>query len=189
MLTLGNLAIITSSLNSAIRDAEWRKKIEGASSKGGLKKHAAGLVTMEAVLTYTDWDEDHISERADWLADKANEIWPSYSAATDDIDDEAIESTSDSASTNEATNAPRTRNTETIDKTTFSINGSQFLKKGAFVRTFVKLYMEKHPEATYAELKRFFTDSLMDSGYKFIGLLTTVEEWNRWRNENKLKRY
>jgi hypothetical protein len=189
LLTLGNLAIITSSLNSAIRDAEWSKKIEGASFKGGLKKHAAGLVTMEAVLSSADWDEDHISERADWLADKANEIWPSYSAATDDVDEETLESTSDSTSVEEIPTPQRTRNTETIDKTTFSINGSQFLKKGAFVRAFIKLYMEKHPEATYADLKRFFTDSLMDSGYKFIGLLATVEEWNRWRNENKLKRY
>lgn len=189
LLTLGNLAIITSSLNSAIRDAEWSKKIEGASSKGGLKKHAAGLVTMEAVLSSADWDEDHISERAYWLADKANEIWPSYSAATDDVDEETLESTSGSTSVEDIPTPQRTRNTETIDKTTFSINGSQFLKKGAFVRAFIKLYMEKHPEATYADLKRFFTDSLMDSGYKFIGLLATVEEWNRWRNENKLKRY
>ena len=49
--------------------------------------------------------------------------------------------------------------------------------------------MNKYPEAKYSDLKRFFTDSLMDPGYKFIGLLATVDEWNRWRNENKLKRY
>ena len=49
--------------------------------------------------------------------------------------------------------------------------------------------MEKYPDATYADLKRFFTDSLLDTGYKFIGLLSTVEEWNNWRNDNKLKRY
>ena len=63
------------------------------------------------------------------------------------------------------------------------------MKKGAFVRQFIRLYMEKYPNATYTELKRFFTDSLLESGYKFIGLLVTVEEWNNWRNDNKLKRY
>lgn len=185
--TLGNLAIITSSLNSTIRDAEWSKKIEGVSTKGGLKKHAAGLITMESVLTTPDWDEDHISERADWLADKANEVWPSYSVATDDIDEETFES--NTASSNTSPTVQRARNTDTIDKTTFSINGSQYYKKGAFVRAFIRLYMNKYPEAKYSDLKRFFTDSLMDPGYKFIGLLATVDEWNRWRNENKLKRY
>ncbi len=185
--TLGNLAIITSSLNSAIRDGDWDKKLEGTSTKGGLKKHAAGLVTMEAVLSSTDWDEDHISERADWLADKAIEIWPSYSAATDDVEEES------STPAHIVIVAPeepqRARNTENIDQTTFSINGSPFMKKGAFVRKFIRLYMEKYPEASYADLKRFFTDSLLESGYKFIGLLATVDDWNNWRNDNKLKRY
>ena len=185
--TLGNLAIITASLNSAIRDADWDKKLDGTSSKGGLKKHAAGLVTMEAVLSSTDWDEDHISERADWLADKAIEVWPSYSAATDDVEEEP--SSPAPASVVTEAEPQRTRNTDNIDQSTFSINGAAFLKKGAFVRQFIRLYMAKYPDATYADLKRFFTDSLLDTGYKFIGLLATVEEWNNWRNDNKLKRY
>lgn len=187
--TLGNLAIITSSLNSTIRDAEWTKKIEGASLKGGLKKYAAGLLTMESALNSTEWDEEHISERADWLADKANEVWKSYSTSTDDeeIEDNAQYSSQDTPSPEPI--IPSTRNVETIDRTTFSINGSAFLKKGAFVRAFIKLYIEKYPNASYSDLKRFFTDSLLDSGYKFIGLLATVEDWNKWRNDNKLKRY
>lgn len=185
--TLGNLAIITSSLNSTIRDADWDKKLDGTSSKGGLKKYAAGLVTMESVLNSSDWDEDHISERADWLADKAIEVWPSYSTATDDVEDESQAPAI--APVVLPQDSQRTRNTGNIDQTTFSINGSAYMKKGAFVRQFVKLYMQKYPDATYADLKRFFTDSLLDSGYKFIGLLATVEEWNNWRNDNKLKRY
>lgn len=185
--TLGNLAIITSSLNSAIRDADWDRKLEGTSSKGGLKTHAAGLVTMGAVLNSPDWDEDHISERADWLADKAIEIWPSYSSVAEDTEEETTAPAP--VTTIISQEPPRTRNTESIDQTTFSIEGSPFLKKGAFVRRFIRLYMEKHPNATYADLKRFFTDSLLESGYKFIGLLATVEEWNNWRNDNKLKRY
>lgn len=184
--TLGNLAIITNSLNSAIRDADWDKKLSGTSSKGGLKQHAVGLVTMESVLNSDDWDEDHISERADWLADKAIAIWPSYYASNDDIEEEASTEVHD---INANPTPKKLRIHETVDKTTFSINGSGFMNKGAFVREFIRLYMEKYPSATYAELKRFFTDSLLESGYKFIGLLVTVEEWNNWRNDNKLKRY
>lgn len=183
--TLGNLAIITSSLNSAIRDADWDKKLAGTSSKGGLNKHASGLVTMETVLSSTDWDEGHISERADWLADKANEIWPSYSASSDDIEEESATPVHVAV----IAEPQSVRNTESMDHTTFSINGSDFMKKGAFVRQFIRLYMNKHPDATYVDLKRFFTDSLLEKGYKFIGLLATVDDWNNWRNDNKLKRY
>lgn len=161
--------------------------LAGTSSKGGLKKHAADLVTMEAVLNSTDWDEGLISERADWLADKAPDIWPSYSATTDDVEEESTIPAHTAFFTNPEPR--RKHNTENIDQTTFSINGSGFIKKGAFVRQFVRLYMEKYPDATYADLKRFFTDSLLESGYKFIGLLVTVDEWNNWRNDNKLKRY
>lgn len=183
--TLGNLAIITSSLNSVIRDSAWTDKLEGKASKGGLKKHAAGLVTMEAVLNSADWNESSISERADWLADKANEVWPSYSSVAEEVD----EDNNAQATTAVNVTVHSTRNTANIDQTKFSIAGSPFMKKGAFVRKFVSLYIEKHPDATYADLKRFFTDSLLESAYKFIGLLVTVDEWNKWTNENKLKRY
>ena len=46
ILTLGNLAIITSSLNSSIRDAKWSDKLNGRGNKKGLKTYASGLVTM-----------------------------------------------------------------------------------------------------------------------------------------------
>ena len=143
---------------------------------------------MENVLTSTDWDEDHISERADWLADKANEVWPSYSISGDDVDDENTSQPS-TAQASSTSNDPIANSTKALDQTTFSIDGSAFLKKGPFIRLFIRKYMEKYPNATYSELKKFFTDSLLDSGYKFIGLLATVEEWNNWRNDNKLKRY
>lgn len=183
--TMGNLAIITSSLNSSIRDAAWEVKLEGTNTKGGLKKYANGLLTMEKVLNATDWDEESISQRADWLADKANEVWPSWTVSADDAEDESHDSSATSA-----LDAPqRSRNMSNIDKSTFSIDGSPLMKKGAFVRQFIKLYIEKYPEATYADLKRYFTDSLLESGYRFIGLLASVEEWNKWESEYKMKRY
>lgn len=50
LLTLGNLAIITHSLNASIRDADWTTKKRGKGYKDGLALCAAGLATMTGVL-------------------------------------------------------------------------------------------------------------------------------------------
>ena len=75
LLTLGNLAIIPQTLNASIRDASWTTKLSGKGYKPGLKSCAAGLLTMEKVLEKTDWNEECIHKRADWLNEKAAEIW------------------------------------------------------------------------------------------------------------------
>ncbi|MBF0966087.1 DUF262 domain-containing HNH endonuclease family protein [Corynebacterium argentoratense] len=75
LLTLGNLAIITSSLNSSIRDADWNAKKEGKGSKGGLKVCSDGIVTMGVANDKKVWDEAAITERGTWLADKAISVW------------------------------------------------------------------------------------------------------------------
>lgn len=46
LLTLGNLAIITASLNSSIRDANWLTKKTGKGLKSGLWSYAAGIETL-----------------------------------------------------------------------------------------------------------------------------------------------
>ena len=50
LLTLGNLAIITHSLNASIRDADWTTKKQGKGYKDGLALCAAGLATMADAL-------------------------------------------------------------------------------------------------------------------------------------------
>ena len=75
--TLGNLAILTQGLNSAISDSEWEKKKNGTSRQSGLVKYASDLITLKDVVTKTEWNENTIKERADWLAEKANSIWKS----------------------------------------------------------------------------------------------------------------
>ena len=50
LLTLGNLAIITHSLNASIRDADWTTKKQGKGYKDGLALCAAGLATMAGAL-------------------------------------------------------------------------------------------------------------------------------------------
>jgi len=67
---LGNLTIITQSLNSKIRDANWTVK-----RKKGLNVYAAGLETLNSYLTLDEWNEQTIEERATFLYDNAKEIW------------------------------------------------------------------------------------------------------------------
>ncbi len=75
LLTLGNLAIITHSLNASIRDADWTTKKQGKGYKDGLALCAAGLATMAGALEKESWGEGDIADRAEWLADKALEVW------------------------------------------------------------------------------------------------------------------
>lgn len=76
LLTLGNLAIITQSLNASIRDAAWNtKKAGNGNGKPGLDLCAGGLCTLHDALSKSDWDEDEISARAKWLYDQARVIW------------------------------------------------------------------------------------------------------------------
>lgn len=75
LLTLGNLTIITASLNSSIRDGNWSVKLNGNGSAGGLKKYAAGLDTFDACLNLPIWDEQAIEQRADFLYGEAVKIW------------------------------------------------------------------------------------------------------------------
>lgn len=76
LLTLGNLAIITQSLNASIRDAAWNtKKAGNGNGKPGLDLCAGGLCTLHDALSKFDWDEDEISARAKWLYDQARVIW------------------------------------------------------------------------------------------------------------------
>ena len=78
LLTLGNLTIITQSLNSSIRNANWATKKSGQKGKGaGLQEYANGLETLSSYLKKDVWDEDAIKERASYLSTKALEIWSS----------------------------------------------------------------------------------------------------------------
>ena len=75
LLTLGNLTIITQSLNASIRDADWKTKKHGTASRGGLLKYADGIETLSGYLQRDVWNEEGIFERAEWLYQKAVDIW------------------------------------------------------------------------------------------------------------------
>lgn len=66
--TLGNLTLVTKSLNSSMKNASWdKKKIE-------LKKFSLLKITTD-YLDNAEWDEIKIDGRASYLATKALEIW------------------------------------------------------------------------------------------------------------------
>lgn len=75
LLTLGNLTIITQSLNASIRDADWQTKKLGHNNKGGLRIYAEGVETLSTFLETDVWDETAIQNRAVYLSSKALETW------------------------------------------------------------------------------------------------------------------
>ena len=75
LLTLGNLAIIPQALNASIRDSCWQTKKAGKGTKPGLDLCADGLITVHDALLKDEWTENDIFERADWLYEKAKDVW------------------------------------------------------------------------------------------------------------------
>ncbi len=74
--TLGNLAIITQSLNASISESEWEVKKNGRNNKNGLKHYSGGIETLAPYLDEEVWDEDQIVLRANNLYKSAIKIWP-----------------------------------------------------------------------------------------------------------------
>ena len=75
LLTLGNLTIITASLNRSIRDSDWQTKKTGKDNKKGLLEYSSGIETINEYLNLEDWNESVIEKRAEYLYEQAREIW------------------------------------------------------------------------------------------------------------------
>ncbi len=75
LLTLGNLAIITQSLNASVRDANWPNKKSGRGKNAGLSNYSGGIETLSPYLTLNEWDEAEIEKRANNLYEYAIKIW------------------------------------------------------------------------------------------------------------------
>jgi hypothetical protein len=73
--TLGNLAIITQSLNTSIRDSNWEIKKNGTDKKDGLIHFSSGIETLAPYLKLDEWDESEIEKRCNDLYEKARDIW------------------------------------------------------------------------------------------------------------------
>ena len=75
------------------------------------------------------------------------------------------------------------------DHTQYSLDGLTFMGKSHFVPYFVKKYIEKHRNLTFAQIKERFPDTLLESGYKFLGLICPVSAYEQWDNKYKVRRY
>lgn len=188
--TLGNLALLTQSLNSSISNNSWSIKLNGNGRKKGLKEFATGLETMTFVLAQVTWNETKIETRADWLFDNARVIWnfedveyvPSSSEIHDSeenlpesIPNESI-GLSDLITTTEIIHRRINSNN---DRTKFSLDGGRtFLSKNRFVLEGIRLYVNKFPEKTLAELKAVFKDSMLKQ-FKRLGFLCSETDLQR----------
>lgn len=80
--SIGNKTLLTSSLNSTVKNSDFYHKINGLSSnKPGYKSHTSLLLTKELVEKAAGdllWDEEHIDARTNRLYKEFVEIWPSF---------------------------------------------------------------------------------------------------------------
>lgn len=174
--TLGNLALITQSLNSTVSNNSWAVKLSGKAKKKGLREYAVGLVTMKWPLSQEVWDEEHIAKRADWLFDWARVIWNfddvDFEPTYQEVEDSSVLSDSDKASlkTRKKTiNSNNNRQKYSLD------NGVTFLPKNRFVQAAVRKYVELHPQSTLSQLKTVFHDTILRQ-FKRLGFICSHED-------------
>lgn len=188
--TLGNMAMLPQKLNSSVSNADWETKKSGKKNRYGLSYFASDLVTLKDAVKCEKWSEETIIERADWLGKITCKIWPSYEPDVDYEDfDLTAETKLNSNDTKTKSKTKTKKKAKTQDKTKYSFDGENFMSKSEFVVTLVRKYMEINPQATYMELKQKFHDGLCATGFKFKGFLCTEEEYNKWDNKDKEKRY
>ena len=176
---LGNLAMLPQKLNTSISNASWATKKAGNGRNQGIVFYASDIETLADVVTKPEWNETSISERANWIASKAIEVWPSYLPEEDDEQDDYGEEDPEA----------RTARNNNQDRTQFSLNGNPATSKSQFVLDVVRAYVAKHPDKTFAQLEEVFPISLCSKGYRFIGLLCSEEKHAAWENKYKYKRY
>jgi hypothetical protein len=77
---IGNMTLLTSSLNSALRNYIFAKKMNGEGRKKGIKAYADLSITKDDVVTPFDngdtvWDEEKIMERTAKIEKEIKDIW------------------------------------------------------------------------------------------------------------------
>ena len=77
--SLGNMALLTSKLNTSISNANFETKIQGKSTHNGIKKYAASLVTTKNIIDVYEetkiWDERKIYEYENYYFNILNSFY------------------------------------------------------------------------------------------------------------------
>lgn len=80
---IGNKTLLTSRLNSTIKNSEYSKKITGGGDKRpGYESHTSLMITKELVEKFKSgdviWDESHIDRRTEELHKEFTKLWPTF---------------------------------------------------------------------------------------------------------------
>ncbi len=69
--TLGNLTLVTAKINARLSNSKWMTK------RNVLRKHSVLLLNRSFLSEdMTNWNEDTISDRGDWMFKKIKQLWP-----------------------------------------------------------------------------------------------------------------
>jgi uncharacterized protein with ParB-like and HNH nuclease domain len=187
--TLGNLAIIPIRLNSSISNKAWTVKKNGYGDKHGLLYYADGLETMKGPLKADAWNEDSISERADWIFSKAKDVWQFDAHVHDDIpiSGDLFSGIGYSDELEKPEETATVQKKRVYDYTKYSLNGSQLLNKRDFAYAVVATYVKTHPDLTFADLKAAFPPALFGKRLDPKGVIASIDELlNSGRSEKEL---
>ena len=74
------MTLLTSSLNSSLRNYEFERKINGDGKKKGMKSYADLSITKDDIIKHFDeadkiWDEEKIAKRTKTLSEEILKIW------------------------------------------------------------------------------------------------------------------
>lgn len=77
---MGNMTLLTSSLNSSLRNYVFEKKVNGEGRKKGMKDYAELSITKDDIVSRFErgeviWNEDRIVERTNSLSQEIEQIW------------------------------------------------------------------------------------------------------------------
>ena len=75
---IGNMALLKSTLNTSVRNYDFKRKMEGEGRKAGIKKYDSLLYTKDITAIYDEdgvWDESKIHRRTKELSNEIVTIW------------------------------------------------------------------------------------------------------------------
>ena len=93
--SIGNKTLLTCSLNSTIKHAEFAKKVNGdGEKKPGYRSHTTLLLTRDIVDAYdkdNEWDENRIAKRTTRLFNEFLILWPTFAECVPQLDEDISE--------------------------------------------------------------------------------------------------
>lgn len=72
--SIGNMTILKNGLNKSLKNVSWESKKNGK-NQDGLVKYAAGLETFSQFIELSEWTEQTIDERTEFLLSQVFKVW------------------------------------------------------------------------------------------------------------------